>query len=100
MLGPFDQLVGVLLEVDPIESVIGVTQGLDRLVGALHSGVDLHVPPGHPQQSQEEDGNNCDKKENQPVETRQNASIGDGDDGDPAIIHPGVGYRPEISLHV
>lgn len=61
--GALDQLIGVLLEIDPVEGVVGVAQGLDRLVGTLHAGVDLHVPPGHPQQSQEKDRDDGNKKQ-------------------------------------
>ena len=96
--GAFDQLIGVLLEIDPVEGVVGVAQGLDRLIGTLHAGVDLHVPPGHPQQSQEEDRDDGNKEQAQPVEAAQDVRIGDRDNRDPAVIHPGVGNGPKVSV--
>ena len=41
--GTLDDLVGVLPEVDPEQTLIGVAQHLDRLVGPLHQGVQPQV---------------------------------------------------------
>ena len=62
------------------------------------AGVDLHVPPGHPQQSQEEDRDDGNKEQAQPVEAAQDVRIGDRDNRDPAVIHPGVGNGPKVSV--